>query len=166
MKYKFCPKCGKPLSLKKVDHRPRLFCKSCKFIFYQNSKPCVGALIVKGNSVLLTQRGIEPYYGQWDIPGGFLEECEDPEAGLKRELMEELGLRCKVEKLLGVGIDTYGESGDKTLTLFYAVKPTGKILKAADDVAAYQYFKLSLLPSNIAFPSLKRMLTKLVIDYK
>lgn len=163
--YRYCPRCAGILEKKKMDHKARLVCSKCRFIVYQNSKPCVGALVVEGNKVLLTSRGIEPYRGYWDLPGGFLEYGEEPQAGLKRELREELGLRAKVEHFLGAYIDRYGTRGDFVLTLYYLVTPLGNIKHAADDVSDYAYFPIDKPPKNLAFPSVQKVLQALRIGW-
>ncbi len=144
-----------------MEHHPRLICSKCEFIFYQNSKPCVGGIILKGNEILLTQRGIEPYKGYWDVPGGFLELGEHPEDGVKRELHEELGMRCKIKKLFGMFMDTYGPSGDWILNIYYIVEPTTKIKGATDDIVDYGFFPFNKLPRKIAFPAARQVLNLL-----
>src|SRR5437016_1076925 len=118
-----------------LERKPRLVCEACQFVFYQNSKPCVGAIILERGKVLLTKRAVEPFKAHWDIPGGFLEEGEAPEAGLKRELMEELGLTCRIKSMIGIVLDTYGKSGEHTFNLYYKVEPIGKPKWAADDIS-------------------------------
>ena len=46
-------------------------------------------------SLLLVQRGNEPYKGMWALPGGFMEMDETLEACARRELSEETG--CTIE---------------------------------------------------------------------
>lgn len=159
--YRYCPCCAGTLVQKKIDRKKRLVCSQCGFILYRNSKPAVGALILEGETILLTLRAFEPFKGYWDIPGGFLEPGESPENGLKRELREELGLRCKVQVLYKTGIDRYGKTGDFCLTLYYLVKSIGKIKRVADDVSDYAFFPLDKLPRNLAFPSARKVLAEL-----
>ena len=73
MQYSFCLKCGQPLNTRLIDNVERLVCSSCEFVFYQNSKPCAGVLVLDQNKVLLVKRAVEPFKDYWDIPGGFLE---------------------------------------------------------------------------------------------
>jgi 8-oxo-dGTP diphosphatase len=148
-----------------------LVCLSCGFEFWQNSKPAVGALIVRTihgrPSVLLTRRGIEPHKGAWDCPGGYLENGEHPEAGLARELREELGATIARPRLLNAAIDEYPrddvvEEARFVLTLFYRCDIEGDApLVPADDVAEAAWFPLDDLPRRIAFPGMVSALSTL-----
>jgi len=88
MQYRFCPWCSSELvlSIKTHSKKSRPHCPCCEFVHYENPKPCVGAVIVKNEKILLTRRAYEPYQNHWDFPGGFLESGENPERGLRREL--------------------------------------------------------------------------------
>lgn len=101
-KYKFCPVCAGHLKYKFCHGRKRLVCSKCQFVFYQNSKPTVSALITKGSKILLTKRAIKPKPGYWDTLGGFLEEGEELIKGLKREMKEELGIEIFKIRFLGI----------------------------------------------------------------
>ena len=84
---------------------------TCGSTYYANSAPCVSALVEDDDGrVLLARRAVEPYRGLWDPLGGFLEEGEHPEDALRRELLEETGLRCEPVRFLGVWMDVYGDA--------------------------------------------------------
>jgi ADP-ribose pyrophosphatase YjhB (NUDIX family) len=141
----------------------RLVCSSCGFPFWQNSKPAVAALITKvmqgRHEILLTRRGVPPFQGMWDLPGGFLENGELPEIGLAREMIEELGVRIVQPRLVSMGIDEY--PGDDialearfVLSLYYRCGiPPGARIAAADDVVEAAWFPLDQPPEEIAFAS-------------
>ncbi|MFA6097997.1 MAG: NUDIX domain-containing protein [Patescibacteria group bacterium] len=152
--FRFCPHCGGFLEMKNREGRRRLICKKCGYILYQNSVPTVTALILdKRGRILLTRRGIRPKYGCWDLPGGFLENGEDPIAGLKREIREELGATLLKIKYLGVYIDKYfHQSTINTLNLFYEARIGRGTLKALSDISGYRWFEYKKIPMNkIAF---------------
>lgn len=151
MEYSFCPRCGQPLKTRLVDGRQRLVCSSCGFIFYQNSKPCVGVLAMERGRLLLVQRAIAPFKGYWDIPGGFLENGESPQAGAIREMQEETGLFIKPTEILGIFMDTYGPSGESTLNICYLADVIGGRPQPASDVSRLEWFDLQALPAQIAF---------------
>ena len=152
MNYKFCPKCGNPLKEITEDHHRRLQCTACGFIFYQNSKPCAGAIITDlDGKVLLGKRRVEPFKDWWDIPGGFLEAGEDPIEGARREVQEELGVDINIQGLLGMFVDIYGPTGDSTLNIFYLATISKGTPKASSDLVDFKWFAREDLPSNIAF---------------
>ena len=162
-RYAFCPVCGSPLdrSAGGATAVSRLFCGSCTFEFWQNSKPAVGAIILRNNGgkphVLLARRGIEPYKGMWDLPGGFLNNGEHPEEGLKRELREELGTSPLRSRFLTAEIEEYpredvAEEARFVLSLFYLCEiPGAAALTPMDDVVDVAWFPLEELPDGIAF---------------
>ncbi len=161
MDYRFCPVCGGDLAPQIVtlgDPR-RPVCQRCGFVSYQNSKPCVGALLVGDDGrILLTRRAIPPFAGWWDLPGGFLELGEHPEGGLIRELQEETGLTVEPQGLIGIYMDQYGDGGDATLNLMYLARVVAGVLYPASDVDAIAWFRPNELPEDIAFTCNRRAL--------
>ena len=87
----FCSHCGHAVELKipPEDSRPRHVCSSCNTIHYQNPNIVAGCLPVYEGRVLLCRRGIEPRYGRWTLPAGFMENGEAVEAAAARETREE-----------------------------------------------------------------------------
>lgn len=162
MNFKFCPKCGSKLKKIKQENRWRLSCSDCHFIFYRNAKPTVGAIIVdKKGRILLARRGIEPKKDFWDLPGGFLEEDEYPQDGLKRELQEELGIKIKIDKILDIFIDKHHDQNDDcfTLNIYYLVKNIHGEPKPMSDVSDIQWFKKEDLPlGEMAFKHNQKVL--------
>ncbi len=161
MKYSFCPKCGSRLAVRLIDHHERLICTRCAFVFYQNSKPCVGALVVERGKLLLVKRAKEPFKDYWDIPGGFLEAGEHPEIGVKREIHEETGLLIQPGDILGIFMDIYGDSGEPVLNIFYTATVIGGQARAGSDATHVQWFDLNALPEQIAFESAGEVLALL-----
>ena len=151
MQYSFCPKCGRPLELRLIDGRERLVCSECSFVFYQNSKPCSSVLAIDQGRLLLVKRAIEPFKDYWDIPGGFLEAGEHPEAGAIREVAEETGLLVKLIDQIGVFMDIYGATGEHTLNFCYVAEVIGGQPRAASDATQLGWFRYDTLPEKIAF---------------
>lgn len=99
----YCTRCGGGLasSLTAGDNRARLVCGRCAYVHYLNPKLVTNVLPERGGRVLLLRRAIEPSYGKWTFPGGYLEIGETAEEGAEREALEEVGLRVKAGPLLG-----------------------------------------------------------------
>jgi len=96
--------------------------------------------------VLLVQRGLEPYKGQWAFPGGFLKMDETVEQGALRELKEETGLEPSRVEQLGCFSDPNRDPRERVLTIafFALVRPSE--VKGGDDAADARWFALDELP--------------------
>jgi ADP-ribose pyrophosphatase YjhB (NUDIX family) len=96
----FCSNCGAPVQLlvPPGDDRPRFTCCSCDTIHYQNPKIVVGCIPEWEDRVLMCRRNIEPQWGLWTLPAGYLESGETVAEGARRETWEETG--ALVEDLL------------------------------------------------------------------
>jgi ADP-ribose pyrophosphatase YjhB (NUDIX family) len=150
--YKFCPRCGYSLLENRSESNgaQRGICLNCGFIYYPVSKPCVGVFVLKENKVLLVRRAVEPFKGQWDIPGGFLEKGEDPVEGAIREVREETGFNIKIAKILGIFMDEYGRDREATLNICYTASVIGGTPGAGSDATAMDWFDLEILRKNLA----------------
>jgi ADP-ribose pyrophosphatase YjhB (NUDIX family) len=91
----FCSHCGAPVSLKVPlgDNLPRHVCDQCGTIHYQNPKVVVGAIATWEDKILMCRRAIEPRYGKWTLPAGFMENNETSGEAALRETLEEAGAR-------------------------------------------------------------------------
>lgn len=87
----FCSQCGHAVDLKipEGDNRPRYVCNECGSIHYQNPNIVAGCIPVYEDRILLCRRGIEPRYGYWTLPAGFMENGEAVETAASRETREE-----------------------------------------------------------------------------
>ena len=153
--YTFCPVCGAELDRIQTHRQP---CTKCEFILYHSSSPCMGAIPVKGNQVLLARRGIEPYLDAWNSIGGFLDYGEDPLEGLMREVLEETGCTCRVLDFIAQTHDTYGDEGSALLCSFYTVELLDDFLTPQDDVSELRWFDLDGLPEDLPFAGDRRAL--------
>ncbi len=88
---KFCGECGALTSIKipPGDTLPRYVCQHCETIHYQNPKVVVGCIPEWQDQILLCKRAIEPQYGLWTFPAGFMENDETIEEAALRETEEE-----------------------------------------------------------------------------
>ena len=110
-------------------------------------------MVDAGGRVLLARRAFEPAAGKWDLPGGFLEEGEEPLDALRRELLEEAGVGVEPLEFAGVWVGRYGEAEDApaTLNLYWTARIVAGELAPADDVAELAWFPLDDLPPDAEF---------------
>lgn len=92
---KFCSDCGQPLrfAVPPGDDRGRFLCPSCGVIHYQNPRVVAGCVPEIEDRILLCRRAIEPCYGKWTLPAGYLENGETVAGCAERETREETGAR-------------------------------------------------------------------------
>jgi len=98
---KFCSHCGAPVTLKVPpgDTLPRHVCDACHMIHYQNPRLVVGCIAEWEDRILLCRRGIEPRYGMWTVPAGYMENGETTFEGAMRETLEEASARVEIGPL-------------------------------------------------------------------
>ena len=105
---KFCSECAQPVSLKipPDDNRRRFVCDYCHTIHYQNPKLVVGSIPIWNHEgeikILLCRRAIEPRYGYWTLPAGFMENGETTTQGALRETTEESGANIELHELFSL----------------------------------------------------------------
>ncbi|WP_284614412.1 NUDIX hydrolase [Aquabacterium humicola] len=99
---KHCRRCGQPVDYRipADDNRERAVCPACGEIHYENPLNVVGTVPVWGEQVLLCKRAIEPRYGLWTLPAGFMELGETVADGALRETTEEAGAKVELQGLL------------------------------------------------------------------
>jgi ADP-ribose pyrophosphatase YjhB (NUDIX family) len=87
----YCSTCGEKVSLiiPEGDNRHRYVCESCETIHYENPKIVTGCIPQWQDKILLCKRAIEPRYGLWTLPAGFMENAETNIEGAARETAEE-----------------------------------------------------------------------------
>ncbi|XP_078446257.1 nudix hydrolase homolog 23 [Wolffia australiana] len=88
---RFCLACGSPTSpvVPEGDEKLRAVCTACGKIHYENPKMVVGCVVEHEEKVLLCKRKIEPSFGLWTIPAGYMEVGESAMEGATRETLEE-----------------------------------------------------------------------------
>ena len=90
---KFCANCGAKV-VQRVppgDSLPRWVCDECGEIHYQNPKIVAGTIPEHEGRILLCRRAIEPRYGYWTLPAGFMENDESTSQAAARETLEAAG---------------------------------------------------------------------------
>jgi ADP-ribose pyrophosphatase YjhB (NUDIX family) len=98
---RFCNSCGSAVTYRipEGDSLPRAVCDACGHIQYENPKIVVGSIPVHGDRILICKRAIEPRYGLWTLPAGFMENNETVQEGAAREALEEANARVEIGEL-------------------------------------------------------------------
>jgi ADP-ribose pyrophosphatase YjhB (NUDIX family) len=157
-RFRFCPVCGGALALRvlKAGDRERLVCTACGFVFYLDPKIAVGTIIRAGSEgLVLVRRAIEPGYGRWVFPGGYVDRGEEILGAAIREAREESGLDVRLEGL--VNIYSYAER--TPIIVVYAATVTGGALAVDEESLEARIFRPEDIPwAELAFRSTEEAL--------
>ena len=129
-------------------------CTGCGHIVYLDPKVAVGTIIrvadPRGAGVVLVRRAIEPGYGLWVFPGGYVDQGEAVTAAAIREAREESGLDIRIDSLLNV----YSYGGRSPIIVVYSATVTGGDLCADDECLEARVFLRDEIPWDaLAFRS-------------
>jgi 8-oxo-dGTP diphosphatase len=139
----------------------RLVCENCGFVFYLGPKLVAGALFELDGGIVLVQRDIEPGYGKWTFPGGFVERGERAESAAEREVFEETGLEVRVSGIVGL----YSYEGQIPAIAVFAAMVTGGEAAPLDETMDVRTFPKDGLPwAELAFPSTEDALRDYLAD--
>ena len=124
--FQFCPLCGERLEPKPSQpDAGRLACPSGHFVHFNNPPPTVQAWIERDGEYLILKRNEEPFAGEWDLPGGFVEMGESPSDAVVREVLEETSLTVSPTGIIGAFTSEYGETGKHTIDIAYLCRLEG-----------------------------------------
>ena len=151
--YRFCPRCGGTLErrLLKTTEPERLVCSQCGFVFYIDPKIAVGTIIRTADArLVLVKRAIDPGYGKWVFPGGYVDRGETLVAAAVREAREECGLEVRLDGLVNI----YSYAGRAPIIVVYAATAIGGTLCVDEESLETAEFDASAIPwDELAFRS-------------
>jgi len=103
--FRFCPACGGTLEPRqlKAGEPLRPVCTRCGYVHYLDPKVAVGTVILTTDEkIVLVRRAIEPGYGLWVFPGGYVDRGEEITTAAIREAREESGLDVRLDGLINI----------------------------------------------------------------
>ncbi len=160
---KHCAECGHETSLKTPDgdNRERHVCSSCNTIHYQNPKNVCGCILAWQNKILLCKRAIEPRYGYWTLPAGFMENGETAMQGAAREALEEANATAVNLQLFGL----YNLPRISQVYLMFHGTLKDGYLQAGEETLEAALFSEQEIPWNdLAFPVVTESLQRYFED--
>lgn len=165
MNMDFCGNCGHKTTEKIPlgDHQLRRVCTECGHIHYVNPKVICGALALWDNKVLLCRRAIEPRYGLWTLPAGYMELFETMEQGAARETREEAQAEVEIEQLYCMyNIPRIGQ----IYVLFKAQLINGSFGAGEESIECRLFEEHEIPWTELAFPSVEQTLKHYFSDRK
>lgn len=151
MSWNYCSDCGQKL-IKRTERggQERPFCDPCQRFFYDDPKVAAGCIVSHQNRLLLVKRAIEPSYGLWTFPGGYVDRGETVPAAAAREVLEESGIRTQVDDLLGV----YSYPGRPIVVVVYTGRALNSDFSMDEETLECAWLEPDEIPwEQLAFPS-------------
>jgi len=147
----YCSSCGTELvaGVPPSEDRERMACPGCGFIAYVNPRLVVTAIpVTESGEAVLLRRGIEPGYGLWAQPGGFLEVDETVTEAAIRETLEETGLLVQPGELVGL----YSRLEAAVVTLVFEARIVGGVAQVTPEALEVRAFAPDAIPwDELAF---------------
>lgn len=159
--FRFCPKCGEKSFTQNSDKS--FSCTQCGHLYFINPGGAVAGIITNTDGkILLVRRAGNPGKGLLDLPGGFVDIGETAETALKREIKEELNVEITGLRFLATFPNRYLYREVQYFTLDLAFECSVlsfDSIKAADDVAGFEFFQPEQVPLHeIAFESIRNII--------
>ena len=161
---KHCKNCGSAVEYRLPDDgdtKQRAVCPACGTVHYENPLNVVGTVPYWGEQVLLCKRNIEPRWGKWTLPAGFMELNETVAEGAARETLEESGAVFELEGLFSlVNVAQVGQ-----VHLFYRARLLSEQFDPGHETLEARLFTEAEIPwEEIAFRTVKETLTRYFDD--
>ena len=161
---KHCRNCGVAVVYRIPDDgdtRKRAVCPACDTIHYENPLNVVGTVPYLGEQVLLCKRNIEPRWGKWTLPAGFMELGETTSQGAARETVEEAGAHFEMQGLLSMlSVPRVGQ-----VHMFYLARLTSDQFAPGPETLEAQLFTEARIPwDEIAFRTVRETLKRYFDD--
>ncbi|MFL1455334.1 NUDIX hydrolase [Marinobacter sp. DUT-3] len=162
---KYCSTCGHPVEqrIPQGDNRHRYVCVSCETIHYQNPRIVAGTVPIWEGRILLCRRAIEPRYGYWTLPAGFMENAETTIEAAARETREEALAEVNIDGLYTI-IDV---PHINQVHMFYRATLIDGTYGAGEESLETQLFDLDDIPwDEISFPTVRKTLELYLEDLR
>lgn len=163
---KHCKNCGIAVVYRIPDDgdtKERAVCPACTTIHYENPLNVVGTIPYLGDKILLCKRNIEPRFGKWTLPAGFLELGETTAQGAVRETHEEAGAQIEMEGLFSIiNVARVGQ-----VHMFYRARLLSDQFNPGYETIETQLYSEADIPwDEIAFRTVKETLELFFADRK
>jgi ADP-ribose pyrophosphatase YjhB (NUDIX family) len=155
----FCVRCGSPLVIKVFEGRELEACPNDDFVLWRDPKVAAAIVVEAEGGVVLGRRAIEPGYGLWCLPGGFVNDDESPAEAVVRECREEIGATVEVESVLDVYHGPKTTAPSLVVIAYRGRLAAGQKIAPGEEMLEVGVFRLDALPP-IAFPSHREALAR------
>ena len=131
---------------------------NCELCAFENPKPTATAIVIRGQKLLVARRNEEPFKGEWDFIGGYLQKNETPEEALRREIQEELRVEADLTYLGAFsGTASYKNLDYPILSSAYLAELNGEIKLNKEENSEISWVPIAEL-KTVAFDSNQKIL--------
>jgi ADP-ribose pyrophosphatase YjhB (NUDIX family) len=155
----FCVNCGTALVTRVIEGREVEACPRDNFVLWHDPKVSTAVVVEADEGIVLGRRAIEPGYGLWCLPGGFVNDDEDPAAAAARECMEEINAPVELTGLIGVFHIAKTDAPSMVGIAYRGRLLDGARPRAGAEMLEVGVFPLDALPP-LAFPSHRNVLSE------
>ena len=155
MTARFCQECGARMEVRQVEGRDVPHCPSCGFVAWRNPLVATMVIVATPGGIVLGRRGIEPGLGLWCLPGGFVNEDEEPIESARRECQEEIEAKVEIDRLLDVYHITRGDGRGMVGIAYLGHLEDGQSPRSGPEMTEVDVFGTDNLP-RLAFASHRR----------
>ena len=161
---KHCKDCGTTVTYRLPDDgdtKERAICQACHVVHYENPLNVVGTVPYWQDKVLLCKRNIEPRWGKWTLPAGFMELNETVAEGAARETVEEAGAQFEMEGVFSlVNVARVGQ-----VHMFYRARLLSDVFDPGHETLEARLFAEADIPwEEIAFKTVRETLERFFSD--
>lgn len=148
----FCIRCGSELVTCVIEGHELEACPNDDFVLWRDPKVAAAVVVEVDGGLVLGRRAIEPGYGMWCLPGGFVNDDEHPSDAAVRECMEEISVAVELTSLIGVYHVPKRDAPSIVGIAYRARLAGGQQLAAGVEMLEVRVFPIDSLP-QLAFPS-------------
>ncbi len=142
---RYCLECGHVLGTREIEGRVLEACPACGFVRWPDPKLVTITLAETPRGLVFGRRGIEPGYGLWCLPGGFVNDDEHPAEAAARECVEEIGAEVTIRGV--VGIYHSAKAGRQGLV---AIAYSAEVLDPERIIAGAEMLEILVAPAHEA----------------
>jgi ADP-ribose pyrophosphatase YjhB (NUDIX family) len=155
----FCVNCGTALVLRVIEGREVEACPHDGFVLWHDPKVSTAVVVEAHGGIVLGRRSIEPGYGLWCLPGGFVNDDEDPAVAAVRECREEISVQVELTGLIGVYHIAKTDAPSMIGIAYRGRLADGAVPAAGEEMLEVAVFPPESVPP-LAFPSHKKVVAE------
>jgi ADP-ribose pyrophosphatase YjhB (NUDIX family) len=155
----YCVNCGTELETRIVEGREVEGCPNDGFVLWHDPKVMTAVVVEVEGGIVLGRRAIEPGYGLWCLPGGFVNDDEEPAGAAARECLEEICAAVEVTGLIGVYHIPKRDAPSMIGIAYHARLVDGSVPSPGAEMLEVRVFPLAT-PPPLAFPSHRHVLAE------